>query len=216
MMRVTLSTPVVLDRINRRTRPFSFLFCVLVDPAGYPAGLHRDQCTLIAPFSKHREQWMQLPCVNVQDGREYRLAIQQTPRLDRVVPQTFGAILRLYLLHPESKSLAPDGSPCSMHMRGLLRRASIVAGAHRHVGKETDRRWQHGEDLSLLQFQGCGVSTCRYEGCRGCNPTSAGRCVRSPRDDSEDGIKPAHDREDPPPCPCSSGDLQRVLATMSR
>jgi hypothetical protein len=40
-----------------------------------------------------------------------------------------------------------------MHTRGLLRRASIVAGAHRHVGKETVRRWEHGEDLSLLQFK---------------------------------------------------------------
>jgi hypothetical protein len=153
MMRVTLSTPLVLDRVNRQTRPFSFLFCVLVDPAGYPAGLDRDHCTLIAPFSKHREQWIQTRCTNVQNGREYRLALQQTARLDRVIPQAFGAVLRLYPLHPESKSLAPDGSPCSTHTRGLLQRASVVAGTHRYVGKETDRRWELGEDLSLVQFK---------------------------------------------------------------
>jgi hypothetical protein len=30
MMRVTLSTPPVLDRLNRETRPYNFLFCPIV------------------------------------------------------------------------------------------------------------------------------------------------------------------------------------------
>jgi hypothetical protein len=37
--------------------------------------------------------------------------------------------------------------------RGLLQRASVIAGKQRYVGKETDRRWEHGEDLSLLAFK---------------------------------------------------------------
>lgn len=36
---------------------------------------------------------------------------------------------------------------------GLLRRASIVAGAHVPIGKETDRGPEHGGDLSLLQIK---------------------------------------------------------------
>jgi Cro/C1-type helix-turn-helix DNA-binding protein len=28
-----------------------------------------------------------------------------------------------------------------------------VAGSRRYVGKETDRRWEQGEDLSLVEFQ---------------------------------------------------------------
>ena len=63
-------------------------------------------------------------------------------------------LLRLYLCHPEAKSLAPDGTPCVADTRGLLKRASIVAGELRYVGKETDRRWTEGEDLSLLTFTG--------------------------------------------------------------
>jgi hypothetical protein len=154
MMRVALSTPMVLRRLNGQTRPFSFLFCPLVDRDGYPAGVtEADGFTLIAPFTKRREQWLRLPCTNIYDGRAYRLALKQTPALDRVVPQTFGSVLRSYLLHPESKSLGPDGTPCRADTRGLLQRATVVAGVHRAIQKETDRRAEHGEDLSLMQFR---------------------------------------------------------------
>jgi len=54
--------------------------------------------------------------------------------------------------HPESKSLAPDGKPCSAATRGLLQRTSVTAGRFRYVGKETDKRWEQGEDLSLTTF----------------------------------------------------------------
>jgi hypothetical protein len=67
-----------------------------------------------------------------------------------VIPQTFASILRLYLAHAEAKSLAPDGTPCGPETRGLLRRASITAAEHRPILKETDRRWEHGEDLSVF------------------------------------------------------------------
>ena len=42
MMRVVLSTPLVLDRLNRGTRPHNFIFCPLVDGAvGYPCDMAR-------------------------------------------------------------------------------------------------------------------------------------------------------------------------------
>ena len=38
MMRIVLSTPHVLQRLDRSTRPFNFLLCPLIDTvAGYPA-----------------------------------------------------------------------------------------------------------------------------------------------------------------------------------
>jgi hypothetical protein len=33
-----------------------------------------------------------------------------------------------------------------------LQRSSVAAASRRYVGKETDRRWQQGEDLSLVEF----------------------------------------------------------------
>ncbi len=72
---------------------------------------------------------------------------------DKVVPESFRIILRHYLRRPESKSLAPDGSQCIADTQGLLGRSSIVAGEIIPVGKETDRRWEQGEDMSLVDFK---------------------------------------------------------------
>ena len=154
MMQIRMSTPHVLKRLNRISRPFNFVFCPLIDSvAGYPAGVNREQFTLITPFTKNRDAWLNAEYINIYDGKYYSLALKQTPKFDRVIPQTFGYILRLYPLHPEYKSLAPDGAPCGANTRGLLQRMHVVAGQSRYIGKETDRKWDHGGDLSLLQFK---------------------------------------------------------------
>jgi hypothetical protein len=153
MMRIVLSTPHVLHRLDRSTRPFNFLLCPLIDTvAGYPAGVDPKHFTLITPFTKQREKWLDADCTNVFDGKTYRLAANQSSRLDRAVLQTFGYVLRLYPYHPESKSLAPNGETCSATTRGLSQRRCVVADRLRYVGKETDRRWEQGKDLSLTSF----------------------------------------------------------------
>jgi hypothetical protein len=153
MMRIVLSTPHVLQRLDFSTRPYNFLLCPLIDTVtGYPAGVDPSHFTLITPFTKQRERWQEAEFVNVHDGKSYRLALSQSGSLDKVIPQTFGYVLRLYPCHPESKSLAPDGTPCGASTRGLLQRASVTAVTSRYVGKETDRRWEQGEDLSLVSF----------------------------------------------------------------
>jgi hypothetical protein len=35
----------------------------------------------------------------------------------------------------------------------MLKRAHITAGEFRYVGKETDRKWEEGDDISVLEFQ---------------------------------------------------------------
>ena len=122
MMRVVLSTPFVLERLNRRTRPYNFLFCPLIDvTVGYPQGVDRPRFTLIAPFTKDRDAWPTLPCIDVVDGTEYELSLAHDTRPSKVIPQTYGYVLHLYPYREESKSLAPDGSPCR---RPHARRAS--------------------------------------------------------------------------------------------
>jgi hypothetical protein len=55
---------------------------------------------------------------------------------------------------PEAKSLGPDGEPCRADTRGLLQRAHIVANwPPIYIGNESDRHWEEGEDLSLLDFK---------------------------------------------------------------
>jgi hypothetical protein len=54
--------------------------------------------------------------------------------------------------HPEGKSLAPDDTACGPDTRGLLKRAHVIAGEIRYVGKETDRKWEEGDEISVLEF----------------------------------------------------------------
>jgi hypothetical protein len=119
---------------------------------GHPAGIDRQKFTLVTPFTKNRRAWLRADCINVYDGKHYSLSLTQTPKFDKVIPQTFGYIMRLYPLHPESKSLAPDWTPCTGNTKGLLQRMHIVAVRARYIGKESDRKWERGEDFSLLQF----------------------------------------------------------------
>jgi hypothetical protein len=91
-------------------------------------------------------------CVNIFDGKVYQLAVEQTAQLDKVIPRTYAHVLYLYTKHPEAKSLAPEGASCTCGTRGLLQRCCVVAASRRYVGKETDRRRDHGEDLSLVEF----------------------------------------------------------------
>jgi hypothetical protein len=78
---------------------------------------------------------------------------ENDPTCDMVFPSQFARLLIEYQEHPEAKSLAPDGGPCVAETRGLLKRAHITAGEFRYVGKETDRKWEEGDEISMLEFK---------------------------------------------------------------
>jgi hypothetical protein len=73
---------------------------------------------------------------------------------------TFRILFRKYLAKPEEKSLAPDGTPRTGTTQGLLQRSKIAAGKLIPLSKETDRRWEHGEDPSVVdpKLQTYGVA----------------------------------------------------------
>ena len=155
MMRMALTSPNVMrERRPEWLSPFNFfLLPLLSDLGGYPAGCDRSNFKFIVPFSSNRQKWKTLTGINLCDGRNYAMEMTPSGKQNKVVPESFRIILRLYLRRPESKSLAPDETVCTAETKGLLRRASIVAGQIIPVGKETDRRWEQGEDMSLLDFR---------------------------------------------------------------
>jgi hypothetical protein len=155
MMRMALTSPNVMRNYRPEwLAPFSFFFFPLLsDLGGYPAGYDRSNFKFITPFTSDREKWGKLGGINLCDGQHYRMELLPNGKQNKVVPESFRIILRLYHRRPESKSLAPDGSPCVADTQGLLRRASVVAGGIIPVGKETDRHWEQGEDMSLLEFK---------------------------------------------------------------
>jgi hypothetical protein len=77
--------------------------------------------------------------------------------------QTFDMAFAQYIRHPESKSLAPDGTRCNGDTCGLLGRYPVTASGFHLIGKETERGWEQSEEIStllpsLMRYQGDGVA----------------------------------------------------------
>jgi hypothetical protein len=72
-----------------------------------------------------------------------------------LTPQNLSNVLWRHYLHPEDKSLAPDGELCGAYTRGLLQRRPIkVLLPFILIGKEIERRGQEGEEISVLENAG--------------------------------------------------------------
>ena len=75
----------------------------------------------------------------------------------QALPRTYlpSGVLWRHCLHPEEKSLGPDGERCDGLTRGLLRRRPLKAMTPFNlIGKEVERRAQEGEDVSVLESTG--------------------------------------------------------------
>ena len=125
----------------------------------YGVAFHRqsnEKVLLACAFSVKQEEWFNLECVNVYDGKKYKMLNCKKTNGDIpynvVFPSQFAHLLVQYQQHPEAKSLAPDGTACAADTQGLLQRAHVVAEEIRYVGKETDRKWEEGDEISLLDF----------------------------------------------------------------
>jgi hypothetical protein len=157
MMKLTLSTPHhALKNLAKGPlmRPNNFMMLPQLCLFGRPEGADQNKFTLITPFSTERDQWMHSKCIDIHDpqSRVYELANEYDGR--RAVPKNFFMLMESYQNHPEAKSLGPDGKQCEFDTRGLLQRAHIVANwPPIYIGKESDRHWEEGEDLSLLEFK---------------------------------------------------------------
>ncbi len=157
MMRLTLSTPHhALKNLAKcpLTRPHNFMMLPQICRFGYPQNTDPNKFTLITSFSSERDQWMRAKCINIHDPESpvYELTDDYDGR--RALVKNFFMLLDAYQNHPEAKSLGPDGKPCEFDTRGLLKRAHITANwPPVYIGKESDKHWEEGEDLSLLDFK---------------------------------------------------------------
>jgi hypothetical protein len=169
MMRVAMTTPKVkiwkaLDKKQRdllyknRIKPSNFVLMPLLKrksgehSIGLPKGVNPEKFMLVTPFSSERSDWYRLKYIDVDSSKEYRLAPLRRKMDTDASPLTLEDIVGTHLLHPEAKSLAPDGGSCGPRTRGLLQRARIVAeGPPILIGKETDRRGEKDEDPSIFE-----------------------------------------------------------------
>jgi hypothetical protein len=159
MMRLTITTHNVLDRLGdwEVARPYNFLLMPMIDPLfGYAFDRPRNQkIMLLTAFSSKQKRWFNLECINIYGGKKYPMMNsnkEKNPPHNVVFPSQFGRLLIEYQEHPKAKSLAPDGTPCMADTQGLLKRAHIVAGELRYIGKESDHKWGAG-DTGVLEFK---------------------------------------------------------------
>jgi hypothetical protein len=156
MMRLTLSTPHHALRNLAKgplTRPNNFMMIPQVFRFGCPANVDPEKFTLVTQFSSERDQWMNSKCINIHDYQSPVYGLTDDYDGRRALVKSFFMLLDSYQNHPEAKSLGPDGEPCEFDTQGLLQRAHIVANwPPVYIGKESDRHWDEGEDLSLLEF----------------------------------------------------------------
>jgi hypothetical protein len=124
----------------------------IIDPltGGKPIGTDGNRFTLIAPFFSNPEDWYRCSYVNIHDGKSYNIARPGRRMSYQAEPKTYGDVVSQYRWHPEAKSLAPDGSSCRSDTTGLLQRTPVTADGFRYIGKETDRHWEQGEDICML------------------------------------------------------------------
>jgi hypothetical protein len=144
MRRIGISTPNVMAALRNlrrdQARPYNFaLSPVLVN-------LTTNQITLLAPFEKDSSHWMTMPHINIHDGIVHTLDNPSLP----VLVQTFEMVFQQYHRHSESKSCAPDGTPCNGDSAGLLKRYPVTATKFHLIGKETERGWEQNDDISTL------------------------------------------------------------------
>jgi hypothetical protein len=157
MMKLTLSTPHHALRNLAKgplTRPYNFMMLPQISRFGVPENVDPNNFTLITPFTSERNDWMRAKCINIHDGNSPVYELTDEYDFHKVLTKNFFSLLDSYQDHPEAKSLAPDGKPCEFDTRGLLQRAHIVANwPPILIGKESERRWEEGEDPSLLEPQ---------------------------------------------------------------
>lgn len=170
MMRVAMTTPKVRiwKAIEKQQtelpykdqfKPSNFVVTPIIAKVGidgrkdgFPKGINQEEFMLVAPFSNNPKKWFGPHYINVHDGKRYTLAPLKKKKDHEASAYTLEHIVRMHTSHAESKSLGPDGSPCTFLTRGLLQRTPIRAqGLPRFIGKETDRKWEQEEDPSLFE-----------------------------------------------------------------
>jgi hypothetical protein len=150
--RITASSPSMLrpfQTLNqdkpyaRQIKPFNFLLTAHVAPLGHPAGVDPSRIHLVAPFETDPRRWAKLCWTNLYDARGTRCTIRTGASLyavpGAVHVKTYRDMLAEYRQHPESKSLAPDGTLCTGSTVGQLRCRPVTALYVTHGGKESNR-----------------------------------------------------------------------------
>ena len=139
-----------------QVKPFNFMLAAHLSQFGLPREADPTAFQLIAPFEDDRSKWGSIRWINRDSPTELYEARTKGPP-EPGVPRisAFHDVLSEYRVHPEAKSLAPDGGRSAWHSQGVLRRRPIVADRVIYIGKESNEFEDGGAGLV---HDGDGVS----------------------------------------------------------
>jgi hypothetical protein len=134
-----MGTPGKVGSLGDQGSPFGF--AMGARRARRAAGVFGGEpVRLLAPAGDDvaNARWVEVP-----SGEPVSVAVRdrlgRNDDADAVEIATYGEELVRLALHPESKMIGPDGSPCKATTKGLLRPRIVVARAVHLVGKEGNR-----------------------------------------------------------------------------
>jgi hypothetical protein len=108
-----------------------------------PPSLQDNRLQLVAPFETDAQRWTKMPWFDRYSGRSYRITTMPVPlgvETEELPVKTIADVLAEYQVHPEPKSLGPDGLACHQGSIGLLSRRPVRALLPpRLIGKEGNR-----------------------------------------------------------------------------
>lgn len=146
--RVTVSTPDVLATFRvlndglpyaAQIKPTNFGLSVTLAATSAPVEIDPERFHLLGPFESDPAQWGMMPWYDKYSGRSYRIGVGRDIPADAIQVKSFGDVVDEYRVHPEPKSLGPDGTPCHRGTVGLLRRRPVYAAGVVYLGKESNR-----------------------------------------------------------------------------
>lgn len=154
MTRLAISTPQMLGWLARwntvdptkpegtqkpyaaRVKPFGFLQHAPLAPGLRPVGDGRRKLNLVAPYGERR-WWASL---HEPASERIRVVSYQPSAGDDavLVGRSYGGLIAAHPLHPEAKSVGPNGQPCDRRTVGVLERRPVVAKESAVIGKEAN------------------------------------------------------------------------------
>jgi hypothetical protein len=123
-----------------RIKPGNFLLSAHVAAFGHPPGVEPERFHLVAPWNLDPRQWLKMAWMDRHSRGTFHVTTTGFTGSEGVARvKTIGDVLADYRVHPEPKSLGPDGQPCGRATVGLLRRRPVTGINIDYVGKESNR-----------------------------------------------------------------------------
>lgn len=121
-------------------RPFNFLLHAHHSSFTTPTEADHARFRLVASYENNPALWLSLPWIDLGTGQRHRVATTGIPSPDVVLLKTYREVLLRYAIHPEPKSLDPNGNPTSRRSPpGLLHRRPVTMLTLSLIGKESNR-----------------------------------------------------------------------------